>query len=111
MDSPIVGGLLAFLGGCAVAWLNYRVNLRTLRKKPEALASMSVVRQLLNVAYLAAVFLLRKVLPWDAAELLIGAAAGLTLPSILLALRLAKQNDRENQASAPDAPKGGEPDE
>lgn len=93
MNAPIVGGLLAFLGGAAVSLLNYWINYRTLKRKPAALASMSVVRQLLSVGYLAAVFLLAKVLPWDYMPLLLGAAIGLTVPSVLLSMRLAKLND------------------
>lgn len=93
MDSPIVGGLLAFLGGAAVSFLNYRISLRTLKRKPSALASMSVVRQLLSVAYLVAAFLVSKILPWDYVPMLLGAAVGLTVPSVLLSLRLARLND------------------
>ena len=93
MDAPIIGGLLAFLGGACISVLNYVINLRTLKRKPSALASVAVLRQLLSVGYLAAVFFLGGVLPWDRTPLLLGAALGLTLPAILLSLRLAKQND------------------
>ena len=96
MDAPIVGGLLAFLGGAAIAALNFYINLRTLRRKPQALASMSMVRQVLNVGYLVAVFLLAKVLPWDYIPLLVGAAVGLTVPAFLLSLYLAKLNDAKS---------------
>ena len=93
MDSPIIGGVLAFVFGTAVAVLNYCINLRTLKKNPSAISTMSVVRQILNIACLAAAFLLSRILPWDAVPLLIGAAAGLTIPSFALAVKLAKIND------------------
>lgn len=92
METQIVGGLLAFLGGVAISILNYCINRWTLKNKPDALAAMSVVRQLLNLVYLFAVFFLRNVLPWDIAWLLIGAALGLTVPSILLSVWLARQS-------------------
>ena len=102
MASPIVGGLLAFAAGLAVAGINYGVNLSVLKKKPAALASLSVVRQALNVGCLAAAYFLSKVLPWDSAPLLIGAALGLTIPSVLFSLRLAKQNDAMSTGKTPE---------
>ena len=109
MDSPVVGGLLAFLFGAAVSLLNYRINLRTLKKNPANIANMSVVRQILSVACLVAVFLLAKVLPWDHIPLLLGAAIGLTVPSILLSFRLAKLNDAASAQAETSTEKGEDP--
>ncbi len=100
MESPLAGGVLALLGGCAVSLLNYSINLRTLKNKPSALASVSVVRQVLSIGYLVLVFALAGVLPWDHMPLLLGAAVGLTIPSILLAVRLAGVNDSINKNKA-----------
>ena len=111
MTSPVVGGLLAFAGGCAVSVLNFFINRRTLEKKPSALASMSMARQLLSIGYLVLVFLLAKVLPWDHMPLLLGAAIGLTIPSILLALRLAKINDALSKANKPRPEEAGKGDD
>ena len=106
MSSPIVGGAVGFLIGFAIAALNYRINLRTLRKKPDQLANMSVVRQVLNVACLIAAFLLGKVLPWGQVPMLIGTALGLTIPAIFFAFRLAKLNDAAS-AQAEQSPEKG----
>lgn len=111
MEAPIVGGALAFLGGAAVSALNYCINLRTLRKKPAALANVSIVRQLLNVGYLAAVFFLARVLPWDYLPLLLGAAIGLTAPAVLLSLRLARINDALPSKTDENSGKGDTPHE
>ena len=92
----MIGGLLALLGGCAVSYLNYRINLAVLRRKPDALARMSIVREILSVAYFVAAYLLARTLPWGPAPLLVGAAAGLTVPSVLLSMRLARINDAMN---------------
>ena len=96
MDSPFVGALFAFLGGAAVSSLNFAINLRILRKKPSALAGASILRQVLSIAYLAAVFLLSRSLPWGSVPLLLGAAVGLTLPAIGYAFLLARINDRRS---------------
>ena len=93
MDSPIAAGVIALLGGGAVAWLNYRINLRTLKKNPSAIASMSAARQFISVAYLILVYVVAGALGIDRMAPLLGAALGLTIPSILLAVRLAKIND------------------
>ncbi len=108
MDAPIVGGVLAFLGGCAVSLLNYWINLRTLKKRPAALASMSIVREILSIIYLVAAYRLAGVLPWGHVPLLIGAAVGLTVPSIALAGRLAKLNDALSAEAEKTSVKGDE---
>ena len=51
------------------------------------------MRQIISVGYLVAVFFLVKLLPWDYVPLLVGAAVGLTVPSVLLSWKLAKIND------------------
>ena len=100
MDSPVVGGLLAFLFGAAVSVVNYGINRRTLQNNPANIANIAIVRQILSVACFVAVFLLAKVLPWDYVPLLVGAAIGLTVPAILLSFRLAKLNDAASAAQA-----------
>ncbi len=93
MEAPLVGGVLAFLFGAAISAVNYAINRTALKKRPELLASMSVVRQALNIGALAAAFFLARVLPWGTTPLLVGTAVGLTVPSVLLSMRLAKEND------------------
>ena len=97
MGAQIAGGLLTFLGGTAVSAINYAINRWTLRNRPDSLASMSIVRQILSVAYFATVYVLRDSLPWDMVPLLVGAAVGLTIPNILFSMRLAKKNDALNR--------------
>ena len=111
MQSPVVGALLAFLGGCAIAGLNFGINARVLKKNPSALASISVVRQLLSVGYLAGVFFLSRILPWGYLPLLLGAALGLTVPAFLFALRLAKINDSLPREESDPAKKGADENE
>ena len=109
MSSPIIGGILAFLVGFGVSGINYALNLSVLRKKPEAVASLSVVRQALNIGCLAAAFFLSRVLPWGSTPLLVGAALGLTIPSVLLSMRLAKVNDALSESAPHTAEEGDDP--
>ena len=108
MSSPLAGALLAFLGGCVISYVNYRINLYALRRRTSLLATLSAVRQLLSVAYFVLVYALTRALPWGLAPLL-GAAVGLTVPSVLLAMRLARKNDAgEGPAKDTSSEKGEE---
>ena len=108
MDSPVVGGLLTFAGGCAVAFVNDAINRRALKKDPSALAKLSFVRQILSIGYLLLVFFLSRVLPWDYVPLLVGAAVGLTVPAVILAFRLTKANDKMSKQRPEEAGKGAD---
>lgn len=77
MEHWLVGGALAALVGLAISAANYKLSLVMLKKKPDLVAAMSVPRQILNVGYLLLIFLLAPYTPWDAMELLIGAAIGM----------------------------------
>lgn len=97
MKSVLVGFVLALAGGAAIAALNDRLARAALRKGAAQLSALFVVRQILNVSYLAGLFLLSGILPWDMAALLIGGALGITLPSFFFARRLVKLNDALNR--------------
>lgn len=108
--TPVPAAVLAFLGGAAVSWLNYRINLRTLKTRPSSLASVSVLRQGLSVAWLVIVYLAAGALHLDRMYPLLGAAVGLTIPSILLAVRLAGINDSLRADEKKSSEKGEESD-
>jgi len=95
----ILGGVLAFLGGTGVSALNYAINLRTLKKKPDAIPNMSMVHQVLSVVYFVAAYLVGRHTPCGHVPVLVGAAVGLTIPNILLSMHLAKKNDAMNGQS------------
>ena len=97
MESALVGFVLALASGAAIAALNGRLARAALQKGAAQLSALFVVRQVLNVSYLAALFLLSGLLPWDMAALLIGGALGITVPSIFFTRRLVKRNDALNR--------------
>lgn len=80
MNHWFFGAALAFLAGTAISYINYRISLLVLRKKPDAVAASSVARQFLNVAYFAAVYFLTPYTPWGLLSTLVGAAIGITIP-------------------------------
>ena len=97
MDNPLVGGLLAFLAGTALSGLNYGITGWVLKAHPNLLPWTTILRQLISVGGLVGAYLLGGILPWGRTPLLLGAAAGLTIPSILLSLRLSKRSAAMNQ--------------
>lgn len=90
MAQSLPGALLAMVLGIGVALLNYALTRSVLRKKPDRVAAFFSVRQIINVAYLAGVYFLSALLPWNRTVVLLGAALGLTVPSMLLATRLSR---------------------
>ena len=96
MGTSVVGAAVACVAGVLLAALNDRLTRMVLKRNPSFLIPFFVVRQLINVSYLVALYFLSPVLPWDMAPVLIGGALGITVPSILFAARLARQNDAQN---------------
>ncbi len=87
----IVGGGLALALGAALSVANYLIARKLLEKNGNRLAIISILRQMLNIAYLVAIYFLAEVLPWPVEAMLIGGAAGITVPSFPLAARLARR--------------------
>lgn len=101
MQTAVVGGLLACALGVLLAFGNDRLTRAVCKRKPSLLMPLFVVRQVINIAYLAALYFLSPALPWNVTPLLIGGALGITLPPVFLAPRLAKQLDGDDKTAAP----------
>lgn len=84
---------MAFIGGVAVAVLNDWMSRAVLKRNPAHITYFFVIRQIFNVAYLAALFFLASALSWNMIALLAGGALGVTLPAFFFARRLVKLND------------------
>ncbi len=106
MTDSITGALLALVLGAVLAYVNYRLTKHAAVNPNERFAGISIVRQMLNLGYLAAVFFLAPYTPWDRTWLLVGAVAGLTLPTFFFTFLLLR---RLNQDKSDDSQnKGGE---
>lgn len=78
MEHWIVGGILAALLGAAVSWLTYLMSRKTMKVKPDLMSAMSLPRQMVQIGFLVAVYLLSPLTPWNYVELLVGAVVGMT---------------------------------
>ncbi|MBQ7035769.1 MAG: hypothetical protein IJN34_08545 [Clostridia bacterium] len=88
IDKNILGAALAFLLGLAVAAANYGLSRLLLIKQPRLFAAGQVIRQILSVGYLLALYFLGGKTPWNPLWLLIGGGLGLTLPLLWSTKRL-----------------------
>ena len=93
IGSNIFGAVLAFCVGIAVAAINYAISRRLIIKRAEMYAGMQVVRQMINVAFLVALYVLGAYTPWDRIWLLVGGCLGITLPMFCFTYKLVKLND------------------
>ena len=96
----IYGGLAGLAFGSAVAYLNSLVTKHYIKKNSQktgadgnlSVMGMNVARQLINLAALLAVFLLRNVIPLPFSAVIIGTAVGLTLISTFFVWLISRQS-------------------
>ncbi len=81
--------LIAFLGGTGLSVIGYFAAVKMLKKNDKMYPALSIVRQLAGIIYLTTLFLVCRASE-NLNYLLIGGALGVTIPSILLSLKLAK---------------------
>lgn len=105
MGHWIVGAALAALTGVLISLINHRLSLMMLKKNPNMLAMMSMPRQVINIAYLLAVYFLAPMTPWDRVPLLVGAVVGLTGSMFFFTHALLKSMKQSGSAEQADQPK------
>ena len=93
MKANIVGALVAFLLGAVIAWLNYLFSRYVLERHPSRYSWTTMVRQIVQVAYLIVLFFLGVYTPWDRLWILVGGCLGITIPMTYFTYRLVRFND------------------
>ena len=81
--------LAGLVWGGAVGFVNLLVTKKVISSSPEKISAVSLLRTLIDVAALAAVYFTRRLLPLWFEATLIATAVTLSLVSILLSFRLA----------------------
>ena len=100
MSHGLFGLAAALLGGVLVGLVNYILTAVVLRRKASLYATFSVVRQLLHIGYLVALYLLAPYTPWDRLYLLIGGVLGMTVSMVVFTARLVRLSARLTKHSA-----------
>lgn len=99
MIRNIIAAVAAAAVGFLIAFVNYIFSKKVLTKKPDKYSASFVVRQILQVAYLVAVYFIgSKTQIADLTYLLIGAVAGMTIPMFFFTKKLVAFNDSINTA-------------
>lgn len=97
--NDILGAVITFTVGVGVSALNYLISKYFLQKSPDKFAMTSVIKQIINVAFLVAVYMLSDRLPWSFTYLIVGAVLGITLPMLLFTRKLLKLNGEKRSTS------------
>ncbi len=93
VQSNLFGAAIAFFIGAAIAAAGYFLSRHMLLKNPSRYSAVEIVKNILTVVYLVALFLIGPRTPWDRMWLLIGGCLGLTLPMIWFTYRLVQLNN------------------
>lgn len=93
MNENLVGAIITFALGVGVASLNFLLSKAILTKQPEKYAFSTVLRQIIQILYIVAVYFITPYTPWDLWYLEIGAVLGVTIPMIYFTHKLIKIND------------------
>ncbi len=90
METQYTAALIAFLGGAVISLVNAVITARQVKSNKDAMGNASVLRQILGLIYLTATYFVVRKLGIDYFLPLLGAAIGVTIPSILFAITIAK---------------------
>ncbi len=94
MDHSIVGALITAVIGFLIAFVNYLISKKVLIKAPEKYSVITIVRQVLQISFLALVYLVgTKIQAINPTYLIVGAVIGLTLPMIYFTKKLLSINE------------------
>ncbi len=96
MNENIVGAVVSFALGIVVAYVAFLISKARLLKQPEKFAFSTILRQIVQLFYLASVYFVSKFTPWNTWYMLIGAALGVTVPMIYFTQKLLQLNQSIN---------------
>ncbi len=94
MNYDIIGAATAAVTGLFIAFINYLISKKVLIKAPEKFSLITVVRQVIQVGYIVAVYFIGDAAGIEKpAYLLVGAVLGMTLPMLLFTKKLLAVNE------------------
>ena len=109
MEQYVIGGVIGAVFGFVVAMVSARLIRRNMKKNDaNAVMAGSMLRTLLDILSLLAVYLLRNILPFPFYGVIIGTALGLSVGNVIQAQRMGKQikEDENRKKSEIDEVKG-----
>lgn len=89
----ILGAVITFALGVGISALDFLISKYFLEKNPDKFATTSVIKQLINVAFLVGVYMVSGYIHIGLIYLLVGAVLGVTLPMLIFTRKLLKLNE------------------
>lgn len=94
MNPDIIGAALATAAGLIVAFINYLFSKKVLIKAPEKYSFITVIRQILQIGFLALVYFIgTETQLANPVYLMVGAVLGMTVPMLFFTKKLLNIND------------------
>ena len=94
MNQNILGAVFVAIIGMLIAFINYLISKKVLIKAPEKFSLITVIRQALQVGFLAAAYFVgTKIKDVNPAYLMVGAVLGMTLPMFYFTKKLLAVNE------------------
>lgn len=90
METRYIAALISFLGGALIALVNAILTAKEVNGDSKLPVPAAVIRQICNIVYFVGTYFVARKLGINFIWPLIGAAVGLTIPSILFAITIAK---------------------
>lgn len=94
MGKDIIAAAVAFAAGVLVAALNYLISKSVLQKSPEKFSFVTILRQVIQIAFLVLAFVASQKLELNMVYPLVGAVVGLTLPMLFFTKKLVSFNEK-----------------
>lgn len=98
IENNWIGAALAFGVGAVIAVLNYGFSVFMLKKHSGQYAASQLLKQLLQIGYLAVLYFFGGYTPWSKLWLLVGGCLGMTLPALWFTYRLVKLNEGKEES-------------
>ena len=93
MISNIIGAVVVAVVGVGVAFVNYLISKTVLVKIPDTYSATTVLRQIVQIAFLVIVYFISKKTNYDPMYLLVGAVLGITVPMFIFTKKLLTLNE------------------
>ena len=93
MISNIIGAVVVAVVGVGVAFVNYLISKTVLSKIPDKYSATTVLRQIVQIAFLVIVYFISKKTNYDPMYLLVGAVLGITVPMFIFTKKLLTLNE------------------
>ena len=100
MEHNIIGATVTLVLGAGISLINYLISRHIILNYPEKYALAAIFRQIIQIGFLVAVFLVGNKTEADIIYLLIGAVLGITFTMFYFTHKLLKLNEKKSNENS-----------